>query len=126
MINKLELSCQHTELTPELKKYVTKKIGRLDRYISRHARESIHAEVKLKEQKTKSKQQFTCGVVLHVPHGTLDAHETTINMFAAIDIVETKLKLQLKKYKYHQNAHKLHRRLFSRVRGTDQLDFRQF
>lgn len=117
MIEKLDISAQHTKLTPELKKYVTKKIGKLDRYVSRHARESIHAEVKLKESKAKNKQQFTCGVVLHLPHEVLDASETTVNMFAAIDIVETKLKSQLKKYKdTHTDNGKLHRRLFKRIR----------
>jgi ribosomal subunit interface protein len=116
MIKKLEISGQHTKVTPELKKYVTRKIGRLDRYQSRHTRESMHAEVHLKESKAKDKKQFTCSVVLHLPHETLDASETTINMFAAIDIVETKLKSQLKKYKdTHTNA-KFHRRIVARLR----------
>lgn len=115
MIKKFEVSAQHTELTPELKKYVTRKIGRLDRYVSRHARESVHAEVKLKESKAKDKKQFTCSVVLHLPHEVLDASEQTINMFAAIDIVETKLKNQLKKYKDMHTNSKLRRRVFARV-----------
>ncbi len=117
MIKKLEINAQHTELTPDLKKYITKKIGKLDRYASRHARESIHAEVKLKGSKSKNKEQFTCGVVLHLPHGTLDASEATVNMFAAVDIVETKLRQQLKKYKdTHTNSGKIHRRLMRRIR----------
>lgn len=117
MIEKIEISAQHTTLTPELKKYVIKKIGKLDRYVSRHAKESIHAEVKLKESQVKNRQQFTCGVVLHLPHETLDASETTVNMFAAIDIVEAKLKHQLKKYKdTHTDNGKLHRRLMRRIR----------
>lgn len=115
MIKKLEIGGQHTKLTPELKKYVTRKIGRLDRYVSRHTRESVHAEVHLKESKAKDKKQFTCSVVLHLPQETLDASETTINMFAAVDIVETKLKNQLKKYKdMHTNA-KFHRRVVARL-----------
>lgn len=118
MIKKLEISAQHTKLTPELKKYITRKIGRLDRYVSRHTRESVHAEVKLKESKAKDKKQFTCAVVLHLPHEVLDAHETTINMFAAVDIVETKLKGQLKKYKDTHTNPKLHRRIIARVRRS--------
>jgi putative sigma-54 modulation protein len=119
MIEKLEMSAQHTDLTPELKKYVIKKIGRLDRYVSRHTRESVHAEVKLKEGKNKDKKQFTCTVIMQVPNGALEASETTINMFAAIDIVETKLKQQLRKYKEQQANPKLHRRLFSKLRRSD-------
>lgn len=119
MIEKLEISAQHTELTPELKKYITKKIGRLDKYVPRRARESVHAEVRLKESKSKDKKQFTAAVVLHVPDGILEASETTINMFAAVDIVETKLKQQLRKFKEQRANPKMHRRIFQRLRRKD-------
>lgn len=99
MIQRLEIAGLHTEVTPELRKYVTKKIGRLDMYVPRHARASIHAEVKLKESKRKNKQSCTCEVILHLPQETFVVHESTMNMFAAVDIVETKLKNQLKRYK---------------------------
>lgn len=87
------------EVPNDLRKYVTKKIGKLDTYISRHARESAHAEVKLIEQKIKTRKQCTCEVVLYLPHEVLTTKETTVNIFAAVDIVEAKLKNQLKKYK---------------------------
>lgn len=116
MIQKLEISAQHTELSPKLKKYIEKKIGTLDRYVTRHARESVHAEVKLSESKSKHGPQFTCNVVLHVPHGVLDASESTVNMYAAVDIVEAKLKSQLKKYKEKHSGGKLYRRLFARTK----------
>ena len=119
MIKKVEIATQRTKLTPELEKYIIRKICRLDRFVSRHTRESMHLEVKLKEAKKDGKVQFTCGVVLHLPHEVLDASETTVNMFAAVDIVETKLKSQLKKYKdTHTNA-KLHRRMMNRLRRRD-------
>ena len=35
------------------KRYVRKKIGSLDRYLSRHARKTVYVEVKLKEVKSK-------------------------------------------------------------------------
>lgn len=119
MIGKLEISAQHTELTPEIKKYVDKKIGRLDHYVPRRARESIHAEVKLKETKVKEKKQFTCTVVMYVPGSTLEASETTINMFAAIDIVEAKLKQQLRKFKEQRANPKMHRRIYNKLRRSD-------
>jgi putative sigma-54 modulation protein len=122
MITKLEIAAQKTELTPDLKKYITKKIGRLDRYVPRKARESVHAEVKLKETKTKDKKQFTCSVVLHLPHDTLDASEATINMFAAVDIVETKLKHQLKKYKDTHAGGTFQRRVFKRFRSHSDVN----
>lgn len=116
MIQKLEISGIHTEIGPDLRKYVIKKIGKLDRYMPKHARESAHAEVILKESKAKDKKQCLCEVILYLPHGTVTTKEATMNMFAAVDIVETKLKNQLKKYKETHSSLRIHRRVLARVR----------
>lgn len=100
----------------DLQKYVTKKIGRLDLYMSSHARGSVHAEVKLKEGKAKNKQERTCEVILHLPHDTITVSETTINIYAAVDVVEAKLKNRLKKYKELHNSEKFHRRILARFK----------
>lgn len=118
MIEKLEISGVHTKVTPELHKYVTKKIGKLDRFIPKHARESAHAEVTLKEVKAKNKKECICEVVLFLPHDKLMTKEATLNMFAAVDIVEAKLKNQLKKYKETHSSLKLHRRVLAKLRRS--------
>ena len=119
MIKKLDIAGVHTEITPELRKYVEKKIGKLDRYIAKHAREAAHAEVKLRETKSKDKNRFNCTVVIFNQDGDVEASESTINMFAAIDIVETKLKTQLKKKKELHGDAKMRRTMFSRFRRKD-------
>ena len=116
MLARLEISGVHMELDDALKKYVTKKIGRLDRFISRAAGKSVHAAVKLKEGKAKDKNERTCEVIVHLPHDTITVHETTINIYAAIDIVETKLRMRLKKYKDLHESPTLHRRLMARLK----------
>lgn len=116
MITKLDISGVHMEVGPELKKYATKKIGRLDRYVPRKGRESVYAEVKLKEGRAKDKNQRTCEVLLHLPHETLTIKETTINMHAAIDIAETKLRHQLRRYKDLHASPKLHQRVLARLK----------
>ncbi len=103
MISKLEITTVHADVDKEINKYVKKKIGKLDDYMPKHARKSAHAEVKLKEAKLKARKESTCEVTIYVPDATIQASETTVNMYAAIDIVEEKLKAQLKKYK-DQNA----------------------
>jgi putative sigma-54 modulation protein len=118
MIEKLEISAVHTQLNPELQKYVTKKIGHLDRYLPRHARASAHAEVILKELQPKNKRQCVCEVILHLPKETIATKEGTVNMFAAVDIVEAKLKNQLKKYKDKHTSHRLHRRILRKIRRS--------
>lgn len=117
MIAKMEINGIHTEVDADLRKYVDRKIGRMDRYMPTHARKSAHAEVKLKEAKIKAKKECTCEVILHLPHDTIATKETTMNMYAAIDIVETKLKNQLKKYKEKHTDRRLHRRVLNKLRS---------
>jgi putative sigma-54 modulation protein len=118
MIKKMEIEGIHTEVSEDLRKYVTRKIGKLDKYMPRHARESAHAEVKLKEVTSKKKNQYTCEVILHLPHENIMTKETTLNIFAAVDIVETKLKNQLKKYKEKHSILRGHtRRVVNKIRS---------
>ncbi len=115
---KLEINAIHTEVGDDLKKYITKKIGKLDRYLPRRARESSRGAVRLKQSRSKDKKHHTCEVVLYLPHETLTVSETTINMFAAVDIVETKLKNQLKKYKGKHSVLRGHtQRLLGKIRS---------
>ncbi len=116
VIKNLKVSGVHMKLDPKLKAYAVKKIGKLDHYASRHARDSMHAEVLLKEEVLKSKKNCICEVVMHLPSGIITTKESTINMYAAIDIVEAKLKNQLKKYKELHGQPRFHRRLVARLR----------
>jgi putative sigma-54 modulation protein len=117
MIQKFEIQGVHTLVDDKLRAYVNKKIGGLDRYISRHSRESAHAEVHLKEnKKTKNNDHCRCEVTLYLPHQTIIVKESALNMYAAVDIVEAKLKQQLQKYKDLHGNGKTHRHLFARLR----------
>ena len=116
MIRTIDISGVHTKVGPELNKYILKKIGKLDRYMPRHARQSVHAEVFIKETKSKDRAQHTCEVVFKLPKGTITSKETTLNPFAAVDIVEAKLKNQLKKYKDTHSSLRLHRRVLARLK----------
>ncbi len=116
MIQKIDIDAIQFELTEDLKKYVHKKIGKLDRYLPRKARDGLYVEVRLKESSGKGKKQCTCTVRMHVPGEDIIVEETTINMFAAIDIVESKLKNQLKKYKEAHSHLRLRKRLLNRLK----------
>lgn len=104
MIKKLEISGIHTDLEDDIKKYSIKKIGKLDIYIPKHARKSAHGEIKLQESMIKKKKQCSVEVVIFLPGETITAKETTVNMYAAIDIVEEKIKAQLRRYKQLNSA----------------------
>ena len=120
MLQKFEIQAVHTHIDDSLKKYVNRKIGGIDRYLSRHDRASAHGEVQLKESKVKDNNNFICEVMLHLPHGTIVVREAALNMYASIDIVETKLKQLIKKHKdLHENG-KVHRRLMARFNMRNQ------
>jgi ribosomal subunit interface protein len=117
MLQKFEVSGVHVDVDSKLRAYVNKKIGGLDKYISRHARNSAHAEVHLREAtKSKTKDQCCCEVTLHLPQQTIVVKEASLNMYAAVDIAEVKLKQHLQKYKELHNSGKLQRHLFGRFR----------
>ena len=95
MITQIDITGIQYEAKEDIKKYIRKKIGRLDRFVPRHARKSIKAEVILKELKTKADRN-QCEVILHLPEQMITAKDSTINMFAAVDIVEKVCRLLLR------------------------------
>lgn len=101
------------------KRYVRKKIGSLDRYLSRHTRKSATVDIKLKEVNRAYGNKYECDVIMHLPEQTITAKDSTLNMLAAVDIVEEKLRSQLKKYhdtrKDHRGRHDLLGRLKRRI-----------
>src|SRR3990167_9145682 len=99
MINAISITGVKFDLDETTKKYVIKKIGRLDRYLPRHARKSAKAEVKLKEINKDHGNKYEAEVILYVPEKILTAKDSTVNILAALDIVEAKLATQLHKYK---------------------------
>jgi ribosomal subunit interface protein len=119
MITRIEKSGINLELDEGLKKYIDKKIGHLDHYMPAPARKTVHAEVKLRaDLGNRGGDKYSCEVVLHLPGGQVTAQETTLTLFAAVDIVEAKLKAQLKKYKEAHIEHIRERRshFFKRLR----------
>lgn len=101
----LEVTGVHFDLNDKLKKYVNRKIGKLDRYLHKRHRGPTHGQVILTEEGGRSKNRFTCEVNITFPHGVVTAKESTVNMFAAVDIVEEKIKRQLLKHKGKQSDH---------------------
>lgn len=119
MINNLHISGVHTEVTKDMRLYVEKKIGGLDKYMPRHSRESANVDVKLKESKAKNKQSFECEVIISLPKSTLTVHRKSTSVLAAIDEAEANLKIQLKKYKDTHNPSVLYRRVMSKFRHAE-------
>lgn len=111
---KLDIHGVHTTVEEGLKKYITKKINKLEKYVSPQSRESLHVEIYIEENKTHGEKQCECEAVVHLPKEVIRIREGTINMYAAVDIVEEKLKQALLRYKETHDP-KMQRHLSNRL-----------
>ncbi|MGV9002263.1 MAG: ribosome hibernation-promoting factor, HPF/YfiA family [Candidatus Saccharimonadaceae bacterium] len=99
MITSIDITGIKYNVNDKTLKYVMEKVGKLDRYVPSHARKSIVADVKLRQANLDHGNKYEAEVILHLPDSVITAKDTTLNMMAAIDIVEAKLIAQLHKYK---------------------------
>jgi putative sigma-54 modulation protein len=118
MIEAIEITGDAYEVDETTKKYVIKKVGRLDRYLPRHARKSVTAEVKLRQVNGDHGNKYQAEIILQVPDKVLTASDSTVNMLAAVDIVEAKIIAQLHKYKETTIAHVGRRGVLSRFKRS--------
>ncbi len=98
MIN-IQLSSRKYEIDDNLRKYVFKKLGRLDKYMPKdHKAIGMTVDI-FRDPSGKEDNRYKVTAVLEVPGNDIVAETATINPHSAIDIVEQKLRLQIKKYK---------------------------
>lgn len=102
MIEPITITAKKLTLDDTIKKYTVKKVGRLDRYLPRHARKSASAEVILRQIDHPHGNKYEVEAMLTAPDKTFVAKDSTVNVLAAVDIVEAKLAGQLRKYKTQQ------------------------
>ena len=92
----VELQVRHFELTDTVRDYVTRKVGRLDRYLP-----DIKAtRVDLDWRVTRSQGEvYTAQVTTWVDAAILRAEEMNSDLFAAIDLAADKIHRQIERYK---------------------------
>lgn len=89
---------ENIEVTPALREYVEKKVGRLERYFD-DISPSTEAHVTLRVLKDEN----TIEVTIPMPGVILRAEDTHADMYAAIDLVVEKLERQIRKHKTKVN-----------------------
>ncbi len=92
----LSITGKNLEITDSLRKYVEKKIGRLDRYVP----DTLDARVELTVENTRAaKDRQIAQVTLRTKRAVLRAEEASADMFASIDAVLEKMQRQADRYK---------------------------
>jgi putative sigma-54 modulation protein len=96
MISRVEKTGTNLELDTDLKKYIDKKIGKLDRYLP----DIEEARVEITQEKTKSSQDRNIVQVTLKANGTiLRAEERCDSIYPCIDAVANKIHRQIARYK---------------------------
>ncbi len=89
---------ENLTITPAIREYTEKKIGRLERYFEQATNANVHINMKVNPDKT-SKVEVT----ITMRQLVLRAEEKTSDMYAAIDLISEKLERQIRKHKTKVN-----------------------
>lgn len=94
---KFNIRGENIEITPALRDYVEKKVGRIDRYFTTDITSDVYVTMKV------IKDTHNVEVTVPMPQLLLRAEEKHTDMYAAIDLVVEKLERQIRKYKTKVN-----------------------
>jgi ribosomal subunit interface protein len=112
---KVEVTARNYEIDDKVRSYLDEKLTGLEKYLPRHMRDNSHAEaVLLDDPNGREDNRYVCDIVMNVDGQTLVSREGAINMFAAIDIVEAKLKAQTTRFKEKVTTGQRRLRMLSR------------
>lgn len=115
---RLDTCGRNFEVEAKLREYVEEKIGGLDKYLPRYDRSTAYATVVLSDDPNgRENNRYVCEARMMVRGEAIISREGTVNMYAAIDIVEAKLKSQLVKYKQKRTIRWRRNRMLYRLIG---------
>ena len=91
MISNITITGVHFTPDDTTKKYVQKKIGRLDRFLPRHARKSASADVKLSQVDQSHGNKYEAEIIINIPEKTITAKDSTLNIWLQSTSLSTSL-----------------------------------
>lgn len=95
----VQIGSKKFEVEDELEQYIQRKLGRLDRYFPRrHQPTRLHVEI-LRDEKATPDKRYKLTALLEAPGPDMHAQTRAMNPHSAVDILEAKLKEQIRKYK---------------------------
>ena len=117
---KIQLTGRKYQIDKDVSKYVGKKLGHLDKYLP-HNHKAIGMTVEIfRDEAGQPDNRYKVTAILQVPGNEIVAETSTINPHSAIDIVEQKLRLQIKKYKDKHTPRRVRiKELFSRQKPEE-------
>jgi ribosomal subunit interface protein len=115
---KCDLTARNFEMDERVKDYAHSKICSLERFLPRQVRETAKVMIVLENDPNgREDNRYVCEAVITVAGGKMVSREGTVNMYAAIDIVEAKLKNQVLRYKEKQTTEPRRGKMLTRLVG---------
>jgi len=112
MIEKIEISGNNYKVEDGLKKYTTKRLGKLDKYLPRGSKKDVVVNVVVSEIGKNRSDKYEISVAMEIPGGkVIAAKDECSNVFAGVDLVEAKLTGQIRRYKLEAQPHRQKRSL---------------
>ncbi|MBQ6130711.1 ribosome-associated translation inhibitor RaiA [Candidatus Saccharibacteria bacterium] len=106
MISKIDVSGSNYKVEESFRKYATKKIGKLDRYLPRGHKKDVVAKVVVTEVNRDKGNKYEISCAMEIPGGkVLSGKDECSNLYAGIDILEAKLTGQIRRFKLEQTPH---------------------
>lgn len=107
MISKLDITATNFDLTENTKKYATKRIAKLDRYLPRANKRDVVLKLVFSENSGNNSAKYEISAAMEIPGGkVIAARDTSTNLNAGIDIIETKLLGQIRRFRTEQENQK--------------------
>ncbi len=106
MIDKIEITGNKYKVDDSFKKYATKRIGKLDRYLPRGSKKDVVAKIVITEINKTHGNKYELSAAMEIPGGkVIAAKDESSNVFAGIDIIEAKLMGQIRRFKLESTPH---------------------
>ncbi len=106
MIDKIEITGNKYKVDDSFKKYATKRIGKLDRYLPRGSKKDVVAKIVVTEINKAHGNKYELSAAMEIPGGkVIAAKDESSNVFAGIDIIEAKLMGQIRRFKLESTPH---------------------
>ena len=114
MIEKIEISGNGYKIEEPFRKYVEKRLGKLDKYLPRHKKKDVICKVVVTEIGKGKNDKYEISAAMDITGGkVLAARDECTNVFAGVDLVEAKLMGQIRRYKLETQPHRQRKSLKS-------------
>ena len=107
MIEKIEVNGKGYKVEEPFRKYVVKRLGKLDRYLPRGSKKDVVVKLVVSEIGKNKSDKYEISVAMDIPGGkVIAARDECSNVFAGVDLLEAKLLGQIRRYKLESQPHR--------------------